>query len=144
MAVRERQADAIAAVHGAPVKFDIGVPLASLAGFVTRVGEVARSASPGAELVVFGHLADGNLHVNVLPAQPVATGGPDEAALDEAVLGLVAECGGTVSAEHGIGVQKPAYLALSRSAAEIAAMWAVKRALDPAGLLNPGVGLPPE
>jgi FAD/FMN-containing dehydrogenase len=127
------------------------VPLASLAGFVTRVGEVARSASPGAELVVFGHLADGNLHVNVLPAQPVATGGrpvatggPDEAALDEAVLGLVAECGGTVSAEHGIGIQKPAYLRLSRSPAEIAAMWAVKRALDPAGLLNPGVGLPPE
>jgi FAD/FMN-containing dehydrogenase len=142
MAVRERHADAIAAIHGASVKFDVGVPLASLAGFVTRVGEVARSASPGAELVVFGHLADGNVHVNVLPAQPVASGGPEEAALDEAVLGLVAECGGTVSAEHGIGVQKPAYLRLSRSPAEIAAMWAVKRALDPAGLLNPGVGLP--
>jgi FAD/FMN-containing dehydrogenase len=142
-AIRERHAEALAAGDRVPVKLDVGVPLAGLARFATEVGEVAAAVSPGARVVVFGHLADGNLHVNVLPAQPVAAGAPAEAALERAVLELVAACGGTVSAEHGIGVQKPAYLSLTRSEAEIAAMHAIKRALDPSGLLNPGVALPP-
>jgi FAD/FMN-containing dehydrogenase len=144
-AIRERHAEALAA-DGVPVKLDVGVPLDGLERFAAQVGEVARSASPGARVVVFGHLADGNLHVNVLPGSPVATepsGEDAETAVESAVLELVAACGGTVSAEHGIGVQKTAYLKLTRSSAEIAAMRAIKRALDPAGLLNPGVALPP-
>ena len=83
--------------------------------------------------MLWGHVGDGNLHVNVVgPA-------PDDEAVDEAVLRVVAAHGGTVSAEHGIGVAKAAWLGLTRSPAEVAAMRAVKAALDPAGTLNPGV-----
>jgi FAD/FMN-containing dehydrogenase len=75
----------------------------------------------------------GNVHVNVLGPDP------EDQAVDEAVLGLAAAHGGTISAEHGIGHAKAALLHLSRTPAEIAAMRAVKSALDPAGILNPGV-----
>jgi FAD/FMN-containing dehydrogenase len=156
-AIRERHADAIAA-EGVPVKFDVGVPLDRLAEFADAVDGVVDAVSADARVITFGHLADGNLHVNVLPARadlsapgdlsaPSAPGAPPDAdtldALDDAVLGLVARCGGTVSAEHGIGVHKVRHLQLTRSASELAAMWAIKQALDPAGILNPGVGLPP-
>ena len=136
--IREAHAEAINA-QGVPLKFDVGVPLDELSEFFDRVGDLVRTHSPGARPVTFGHLGDGNLHVNVL-----GVGGPDIEALEDAVLGLVAECGGTVSAEHGIGVHKVRHLTLTRSAGELAAMWAVKRALDPAGILNPGAGLPVE
>jgi FAD/FMN-containing dehydrogenase len=155
VAIRERHADAIAA-EGVPVKFDVGIPLDRLAGFADAVDGVVDAVSAGARVITFGHLGDGNLHVNVLPADPshpanpgdpagtAGTADPDALdALDDAVLGLVARCGGTVSAEHGIGVHKVRHLQLTRSASELSAMWAIKRALDPAGILNPGVGLPP-
>ena len=83
------------------------------------------------------HLGDGNLHVNVLGPDP------DDESVDEQILRLVAEHGGTISAEHGVGVAKARWLGLVRSPEEIAAMRAIKAALDPAGLLNPGVILPP-
>ena len=134
LAVRESHADAIAA-EGVPAKFDVGVPLSRLAEFSDRVGAVVTAVAPDARLIVFGHLGDGNLHVNVLGAPP------HDAALDDAVLELAAACGGTVSAEHGIGVHKPRYLSLVRSVAELEAMRAVKYALDPKGILNPGVVL---
>ena len=88
---------------------------------------------PPARVFVFGHIGAGNLHVNVL--------GPDPAdgTVDETVMRLAAAHGGTISAEHGIGRAKAALLPLSRSQPEIAAMRAVKAALDPDGLLNPGV-----
>ena len=88
---------------------------------------------PDSRVIVFGHLGAGNLHVNVLGPDPA-----DEAA-DEAVLRLAAAFGGTISAEHGIGRAKAGLLHLSRTGAEIAAMRAVRSALDPSGLLNPGV-----
>ena len=136
-AIREHHADAIAALAQTAVKFDVGVGLDRLAEFAGRVPEVARRASPGARVIIFGHLADGNLHVNVVPRGGDA---PVEA-LEDGVLELVAACGGTVSAEHGIGVHKVRHLSLVRSAAELSAMRAIKRALDPAGVLNPGVAL---
>lgn len=86
-----------------------------------------------ARAIVFGHIGTGNLHINVLGPEP-----GDETA-DEAVLRLAAAHGGTISAEHGIGHAKVPLLHLSRSPAEIAAMRAIKSALDPAGILNPGV-----
>ena len=86
---------------------------------------------------VWGHLAEGNLHVNVLGATP-------DDPVDQAVLRLAASYGGSIAAEHGVGVAKADLLHLTRSEAEIAAMRAVKRALDPDGLLNPGVVLPQE
>jgi FAD/FMN-containing dehydrogenase len=97
---------------------------------------VVESAAPGARTILFGHLADGNVHVNVLGCEP------DDPRVDEAVLELVASLGGTISAEHGVGVAKARWLGLVRDEAEIAAMRAVKSALDPAGIMNPGVILP--
>ncbi|HTU29028.1 MAG TPA: FAD-binding oxidoreductase [Solirubrobacteraceae bacterium] len=135
IAIRESHAEAINA-QGVPLKFDVGVPLSGLGGFWARVGEVVRTRSPRAQTIIFGHLGDGNLHVNVIgaPESEVET-------LEDAVLELAAECGGTVSAEHGIGVHKVRHLALTRSPGELEAMRAIKRALDPMGILNPGVAL---
>jgi FAD/FMN-containing dehydrogenase len=89
--------------------------------------------APDARVVCFGHLGDGNLHVNIV--------GPprDDFEVDDAVLTLVAAMGGSISAEHGIGIAKRAALERSASSADIAAMRAIKRALDPRGILNPGV-----
>lgn len=132
-AYRERHTEAINAA-GIPIKLDVTVPLDELARFVADLdGLLAGRARP----YVFGHLAEGNLHVNLLDAAP---GTAEE--LTEDVLRRVAEVGGSISAEHGIGRAKAAWLALSRSPAEIAAMRAVKTALDPAGILNPGVLFP--
>jgi FAD/FMN-containing dehydrogenase len=134
-AYRERHTEAINA-EGVPHKLDIALPLSAIPGFVERVGQAISGASPGARQVLFGHIADGNLHVNILgPA-------PDDEAADQAVLELVAALGGSISAEHGIGVAKPRWLHLTRSPADIAAMRAIKAALDPQGTLNPGVIFP--
>jgi FAD/FMN-containing dehydrogenase len=132
--LREGHAEAINAA-GVPHKLDVGVPLAALEEFLARVREAIAAAAPGARPILFGHLGDGNVHVNVLGAPP------DDPAVDEAVLRLVAELGGTISAEHGIGVAKARWLSLVRGEADIAAMTAIKHALDPAGLLNPGAVL---
>jgi FAD/FMN-containing dehydrogenase len=115
--------------RGVPHKLDVSVPLSTLPAFADAVRERVGEG----DVVVFGHVGDGNLHVNVLGLDP------DDEAVDAAVLELVAEHGGSVSAEHGIGVAKARWLSLTRSPEEIAAMRAIKRALDPAGLLNPGV-----
>ncbi len=135
-AYREGHTEAINAT-GVPVKLDVAVPLGALPGLVAELPLVIAAAAPGARVVLFGHLAEANLHVNVLGA-----GERDEEVTD-AVLRLVAAAAGTGSSEHGVGRAKVAWLHLSRSAAEIAAMRAVKAALDPRGLLNPGVLLPP-
>jgi FAD/FMN-containing dehydrogenase len=136
-AYRERHTESIGA-EGIPHKLDVAVPLARIAAFRAELGSMIPKAAWGdARAIVFGHIGAGNLHVNVLgPA-------PDDDSVDDAVLRLAAEHGGTISAEHGIGRAKAAVLHLSRSAAEIASMRAVKSALDPAGLLNPGVLLSP-
>src|SRR5215208_4429613 len=132
--VREAHTEAIAAA-GVPHKLDVGVPLQRLGAFAADVRAAVGDAAPGARLILFGHLGDGNVHVNVL-------GAPEGDAVDEAVLRVAAAHGGTISAEHGVGVAKARFLHLVRSPAELAAMAAVKRALDPDGLLNPGAVLP--
>jgi FAD/FMN-containing dehydrogenase len=131
--LRDGHAEAINAA-GIPHKLDVGVPLGQLGRFLGEVPGVVRAA--GAErAILFGHLGDGNVHVNVLGAEP------DDSRSDDAVLELVLECGGTISAEHGVGVSKARWLERARGTDEVAAMRAVKRALDPANLLNPGAVL---
>lgn len=132
---REAHNEAIAAA-GIPHKLDVTVRLGDVPAFERRVRQVVEDAAPGARTIVYGHLGDGNLHVNVL--------GPDahDETVDEAVLALVAEFGGSISAEHGVGVAKRRWLHLTRSPDEIAVMAAIKDALDPHGILNPGVLLP--
>ncbi len=131
-AYREAHTESINA-EGVPVKLDVSVPVAELAGLVARLPEVIAEVAAGARTVLFGHVHEGNLHVNVLDATE------QHHEVTEAVLRAVAALGGSISSEHGVGRAKPEWLHLSRSAPEIAAMRAVKRALDPQGLLNPGV-----
>ncbi|HET7015434.1 MAG TPA: FAD-binding oxidoreductase [Streptosporangiaceae bacterium] len=136
-AYRERLTEAIATT-GVPHKVDVAVPVGELGAFRAELDEVvvAASAPSAASVIVFGHIGVGNLHVNVLGPDPADT------SVDEAVARLAAAHGGSVAAEHGIGRAKTGWLAWSRSAAEISAMRAIKSALDPHGLLNPGVLVP--
>ena len=129
---RERHTEAVSAL-GIPHKLDVTLPLGSLAEFAGEVRKVVHGCDPGARTVVFGHAGDGNLHVNVVGPDP------DDESVDEAVLHLVSRMGGSISAEHGIGRAKARWLGLTRSETEIAALRAVKTALDPSGTLNPGV-----
>jgi len=123
----------VGATLGVVHKLDVTLPIAALASFCAEVVERVEQARPGAITVLFGHVGDGNVHVNVV--------GPpaDDTAIDDTVLGLVVERGGSISAEHGIGTAKKAWLARDRSPAEVEAMREVKRALDPDGILNPSV-----
>ncbi len=130
---REGISDAIGAI-GIPHKLDVSVPLERLAAFERAVIAKVGVACPAAQVVNFGHVADGNLHINI-----VAGPSPDDVSLDDAVLELVAEHRGSVSAEHGIGRAKVKALPLTRSTEEITAMRSIKRALDPTWMLNPGV-----
>ena len=134
-AYREKHTEAISAL-GVPVKLDVSVPVAALAELVEELPAAVASVAAAARVVLFGHVNEGNLHVNVLDA------GPAGEQVTEAVLRLVAGLGGSISSEHGVGRSKVAWLGLSRSEAELAAMRAIKRALDPHGRLNPGVVLP--
>jgi FAD/FMN-containing dehydrogenase len=119
-----------------PHKMDVGVPLSELPRFADEVVALVERVAPGSRTIVFGHLGDGNVHVNVLGPDP------QDDAVDEAVLRLAAACGGTISAEHGVGVAKARWLSLARPPGELRAMRAIKRALDPEGILNPGAVLP--
>jgi FAD/FMN-containing dehydrogenase len=132
---RESHTEAISAA-GVPVKLDVCVPLAELSALVRELPATIGGVAPDARPIVFGHLGEGNLHVNVLGAESVAT------EVTDAVLRLVAAHRGSISSEHGIGRAKVGWLGLSRSPEEVAAMRRIKEALDPAGLLNPGVLLP--
>ena len=118
---------------GPPIKLDVTLPGPHLAAFCD---EVAAVVPAGARLWLFGHVADGNIHVNVTGVDP------HDELVDDAVLRLVADHGGSISAEHGIGRAKRRWLHLVRSDAEIDAMRRIKAALDPSGILNPGVLLP--
>jgi FAD/FMN-containing dehydrogenase len=104
-----------------------------MARFVDEVRGRVHAVAPDADVWLFGHAADGNLHVNVTGVEP------GDERIDDAVLRLVAERQGSISAEHGIGTAKKQWLHLNRSPQEIAAMRAIKRALDPRGILNPNV-----
>lgn len=128
---RDAQNEAIRA-NGVPHKLDISVPLAAIAGFATDLQALLAAQWPAAQLVLYGHLGDGNLHVNVLGLDP------DDSEADEAVLRLAVRHGGTISAEHGIGVAKARWLGLVRSEEEISLMRSLKTAFDPAGVLSPG------
>jgi len=123
-----------------PYKNDISVRISAMPAFLARTQALLGEAYPDFEVVWFGHIGDGNLHINVL--KPDAYGDAEFITACEHVTKLLAqvlaEFGGSISAEHGIGLVKKPYLAGTRSAPEIALMREVKRAFDPKGLLNPG------
>jgi FAD/FMN-containing dehydrogenase len=154
---RELHTDAINRL-GAPIKLDVALPPAHLAEFLDRAGPTVRSAGslprdqglPADQVAagpdeirlwVFGHIGEGCLHLNVTGAGPAA-GHVQAQEIEDAVFGLVAELGGSISAEHGIGTAKLPWLHLARTPAELEAFRSIKTALDPAGILNPNALIP--
>jgi FAD/FMN-containing dehydrogenase len=130
--LRERHTEAVNA-EGVPHKLDVSVPVARYAELVERAPAIVAAVDPAARTICYGHVGDGNVHVNVLGPPP------DDERVDDAVLELVLELGGSVGAEHGIGIAKVDWLVRDRGEEAVAAMRALKRAWDPAGILNPGV-----
>jgi FAD/FMN-containing dehydrogenase len=135
---REGHTEAVNAA-GVPVKSDIAVPLGQLPGLIAALPGIVEATAPGARMFVWGHLNEGNVHVNIIGALDPASDSNAHLAVEEAVLHAVAERGGTISSEHGIGRAKASFLELSRTPAEIALMRSVKSAVDPQGMLSPGV-----
>jgi FAD/FMN-containing dehydrogenase len=134
--VRESLAEVLG-VYGPPLKFDVSLPLSAISEFARDAVALIRAHDSHfheALPVLFGHIGEGNLHLNVLrfPLE-------QEPALYPAMMDLIAACGGNVSSEHGVGSRKRGYLGMSREAADIAVMRTVKAALDPTGYLNAAV-----
>ena len=123
-------------VGGMPVVFDISLPLAAMEQYVEALSRDLKAGIGEHRLWIFGHLGDGNLHI-IVQVQPedYMTLRPKIEAL---VYGPLGNFGGSISAEHGIGLEKKPYLSICRSENEIALMRALKTALDPDGILNPG------
>jgi FAD/FMN-containing dehydrogenase len=129
---RESLTEAISTL-GPVHKLDVSLPAPALAAFADEVPAVVATVAPAARTWIFGHLGDGNLHVNVSGLDP------DDHTVDDAVLALVLDRQGSISAEHGVGTAKRAWLAAQRGPEAVAAMRAVKTALDPSGIMNPAV-----
>ena len=123
-----------------PYKNDVSVRVSAMPAFLAETQALLAAEYPQFDVVWFGHIGDGNLHINVL--KPEAMANADFVVECERVTKLLAAAlrrhGGSISAEHGIGLVKKPYLRSTRSDAEIAVMRGIKAALDPAGILNPG------
>ncbi len=126
--------------EGGSIKHDISVPVSMIATFIERADALVERLCPGARPVPFGHFGDGNIHYNV--SQPTGAGTASFLAMwdgiSHAVHSLVTELGGSISAEHGIGRMKRDELARIKAPIDLDLMRAIKAALDPHGILNPG------
>ena len=126
--------------EGKNIKHDISVPISRIADFIETTDAQLDADYPGVQVVCFGHLGDGNLHYNVAPPEGIrhddflAEQGP----INRIVHDSVAAHGGSISAEHGIGALKRDELPRYKSPVELQLMRAVKAALDPLGIMNPG------
>jgi len=128
---REAHNESVAAA-GVPHKLDVSVPIGHQPAFLAEVEGAVSECYPDARTFLYGHLGDGNVHVNVIGPDP------EDESVDDLVLELVARHGGSISAEHGVGIAKTRWLSLTRSPEEIRLMRAVKAAVDPHGILSPG------
>ena len=137
--LREGISESLSAT-GLPHKNDVALPIAGLGPFCAELEQVFAARYPSWEICLFGHIGDGNLHINVMKpdALPKAEFLQHTSGADHAIFELVRRHGGSISAEHGIGLLKKPYLGYSRSEPELTMMRAVKAALDPKGILNPG------
>ena len=136
--LREEISETIA--PSSPYKNDIAVRVAQIPAFLHEISALVAKNYPDFEIIWFGHIGDGNLHLNILKPENLSQA--DFYArchgVSRQVFEVVQRYGGTISAEHGVGLLKKDYLPYSRSAAEIALMRAIKHSFDPKGILNPG------
>jgi FAD/FMN-containing dehydrogenase len=137
--VREHISMAQAAA-GKNIKHDISVPISRIADFIEQTDARLAQAFPGCQVVCFGHLGDGNLHYNIAPADGVAHDDflEHQGAINRIVHDSAQAFDGSISAEHGIGALKRDELARYKSPVELNMMRAIKAALDPLGIMNPG------
>jgi len=126
---RENISEALAPLK--PYKNDISVRISKIPDFVREAEGALRKEFPKTEIIWFGHIGDGNLHINVIGSQ-------ENEKLSLRLFEILQKYNGSISAEHGIGILKKPYLHLSRSAEEIRVMKQLKAVLDPDSLLNPG------
>ncbi|HEX7775161.1 MAG TPA: FAD-binding oxidoreductase [Parvibaculum sp.] len=138
-ALRENMSD-VQKLEGGSIKHDVSVPVSAVAELIARASAAVTKRLPGIRPVPFGHIGDGNIHLNL--SQPI---GMDKAAflarweeMNAIVHGIVRELSGSISAEHGVGRMKRDEIAATKSPVEIELMRTLKRALDPKGILNPG------
>jgi len=131
-------------IEGGAVKHDIAVPVEKIPETVRAVEEMVGAKYQGFRLNIFGHVGDGNLHVNVRPpaGKTLADIAEEKKAITAAVEGIAVARGGSFSAEHGIGQMRIVGMAVHKSSVELDMMRAVKAALDPAGVFSPGKVLP--
>ncbi len=113
------------------LNFDVSLPIARIGDFAAACSKALHGRWPGSHNSFYGHVGDSNVHICI-------SAGEDVHAIDEIVYGVLRGYGGSISAEHGIGTLKRAYLGYTRSEAELALMRTIKTALDPKGILNPG------
>ncbi|NQV70198.1 MAG: FAD-binding oxidoreductase [Pseudohongiella sp.] len=123
-----------------PYKNDISVKVSKVPEFVREVDEVVNASYPDFEIIWFGHIGDGNIHLNILKPEDLALADFLEkcAEVSDLVFTIVEKFGGSISAEHGVGLLKKPFLHYSRSPAEIAYMQAIKKIFDPNNIMNPG------
>jgi len=126
--------------EGAQAKYDVSVPVASVPAFLKDAGDAVERAYPGARIIAFGHMGDGNIHYDVLQPEGGDREKFDRAEdrIEEVVYDVIDRHHGSISAEHGVGLARRADIARRKQPAEIAMMRAVKAALDPQNLMNPG------
>ncbi|MBB3120073.1 FAD-binding oxidoreductase [Pseudoduganella violacea] len=128
------------AADGKNIKHDISLPVSRIGEYIAHTEPLLQQAFPGCRLVCFGHLGDGNLHFNVAPPAGIASEAflANQDAVNRVVHDAVVAFGGSISAEHGIGALKRDELARYKSPVELNLMRAIKAALDPLGIMNPG------
>lgn len=138
-AIREDIAEA-QVIEGKSIKHDISVPLSKIAACIDAVTQQVEQRYPALRQVVYGHIGDGNLHYNFCPAasEYAADFMQLEAEINRQVHDIVDQCAGSISAEHGLGVLRRDEAARYKSATEIKLMSAIKKALDPHSMMNPG------
>lgn len=121
---------------GIPLKLDVTIPLGNLTHFLDSIATICSNINPLSIPYVFGHSADGNMHLNILQSEP------NVAEMEEEILKFVVSLDGSISAEHGIGRAKAPYLHIQRNEEEIRLFREMKKAFDPKGILNPDVIFP--
>jgi FAD/FMN-containing dehydrogenase len=123
-----------------PYKNDISVPIQTIESYVSELEQIVREKYPQFEVMIFGHIGDGNLHINVLRPENLTPQAfyQECQVLDQIVYNLVDRFGGSISAEHGVGLTKKKYLSLTRSDQELSLLKEMKAWLDPKGICNPG------